>query len=36
LNVIVPASMVELAFLGDPPPAGAEALAAGGAEIHTV
>lgn len=36
LNVIVPASMVDLAFLADPPAAGAEALAAAGAEIHAV
>ena len=36
LNVIVPAGMVDLAFLADPPAAGAQALAAAGAEIHRV
>jgi DeoR/GlpR family transcriptional regulator of sugar metabolism len=36
LNVIVPASAVDLAFLADPPAAGADALAAAGIEIHRI
>jgi DeoR/GlpR family transcriptional regulator of sugar metabolism len=36
LNVIVPAGAVDVAYLADPPAAGAEALAAAGVEVHRV
>jgi DeoR/GlpR family transcriptional regulator of sugar metabolism len=36
LNVIVPASAVEIAYLADPPAAGVRALEAAGVEVHRV
>ena len=36
LNVIVPASEVEIAYLADPPAAGVRALEAAGVEVNRV
>jgi hypothetical protein len=36
LNVIVPAGMVDLAYLSDPPSAGVRVLEAAGVEVHAV
>jgi hypothetical protein len=36
LNVIVPARVVDLAYLSDPPSTGVRILAAAGVEVHAV